>query len=82
MAGESTARALDVNIHSALSNHKCPPVYKCNTLGTYHKKIITYGVPGKWLIYTKEGKRSLVHMVERLHMSINFLDKENMKNAK
>eukprot|EP00957_Ditylum_brightwellii_P095339 7262267-Ditylum_brightwellii.AAC.1 len=32
MAAESTARAQDVNIHSVLPNHKCPPGYKHNAL--------------------------------------------------
>eukprot|EP00957_Ditylum_brightwellii_P202672 15331249-Ditylum_brightwellii.AAC.1 len=50
-SAESTSRALDVNIHSVLSNHKCPPGYKRNTLGTCHKKRITCGGPGKWCGY-------------------------------
>jgi hypothetical protein len=50
-AAESTSRALDVNIHSILPNHKCPPGYGNNILGTCHKKIITSGVPNKWLGY-------------------------------
>eukprot|EP00957_Ditylum_brightwellii_P070938 5390293-Ditylum_brightwellii.AAC.1 len=68
MAAKSTVRALDVNIYSILPSHKCPPGYKCNTLGICHKKLLHmeflgngFGMPHAntliMLTYTKEGKR-------------------------
>eukprot|EP00957_Ditylum_brightwellii_P128811 9825856-Ditylum_brightwellii.AAC.1 len=51
IAAETTARALDTNIHPVLPNHVVPSGYNQNILGTCHKKIITCGVPNKWLGY-------------------------------
>ena len=81
-AAESTARALDVNIHSVLPNHKCPPGYKHNTLGTCHKKIITSEVPGKWLGYASCQHLYSVDLYKKNKKEEVLAEKEKLKNSK